>query len=91
MCAGDWALLAHSPNMSRYKTFLKDNAADGLPYFMPPFERKELMQLRPWVLPSRRCSHADNCRRAAARERSAIGKGCCSRGQCCGVHQAALL
>ena len=40
--------------MSRQKEFLKDAAADGDLYFMPPFELEELMQLRPWVMPRRK-------------------------------------
>ena len=51
MCAESWAVLAHSPNMSRYKDFLKA-ITTAPPHFMPPFELEELMQLRPWVLSS---------------------------------------
>ena len=50
LCADSWAILAHSPDMSRYKQFLKCTAIAPL-HFMPPFELEELMQLRPWVLP----------------------------------------
>ena len=50
LCAKHWALLAHSPNFSRYSEFLKSRRAGSL-HFMPPFELEELMQLRPVVLP----------------------------------------
>ena len=53
LCAKRWAILAHSPNISRYKDFLKSMLA-GVLHFMPPFELEELMQLRPWGLPGQK-------------------------------------
>ena len=52
LCAESWAVLAHSPNMARYKLFARD-ATTAPRHFMPPFELDEVMQLLPWVLPSR--------------------------------------
>ena len=48
------ALLAHYPNMPRYKEFLKGNNCDCDLHFMPPFELEELMQLQPWVFPAQK-------------------------------------
>ena len=73
LCGTGWALLAPSPNVSRYKEFLKDVAADDDLYFMPPFELEELMQLQPWVLPSRKRLTPDTERVCATSEQS---RGC---------------
>ena len=70
LCGTSWALLAHSPNMSRYKEFLKDEAADDDLYFMPTFELEELRQLQPWVLPSRKRLTPDMVRVCATSEQS---------------------
>ena len=53
--------------------FLKDVAADDDLYFMPPFELEELMQLQPWVSPSRKRFTPDTVRVCATSEQS---QGC---------------
>ena len=76
LCGKSWAILAHSPNMSRYKEFLKDVAADDDLYFMPTFEREELMQLQPWVLPSRKRLTTDMVRACATPDSQGCAKAC---------------
>ena len=61
-----------SPNMSRYKEFLKSRLAGGL-HFMPPFELEELMQLRPWVLPNKERLTEDTVRLCTAPDQN---QGC---------------
>lgn len=61
LCADTWAILAHSPSMSRYKEFRKGTAVAPL-QFMPPFELEELRHLRPWVLPGQEALTQDMVR-----------------------------
>ena len=61
MCAHSCSILAHSPNLSSYKQFLKSTAIAPV-HFMPPFELEELMQLRPWVLISQEALTQDMVR-----------------------------
>ena len=77
LCAKRWAVLAHSPNISRYKEFLKSRLA-GVLQFMPPFELEELMQLRPWVLPNKERLTEDTVRPSTAPDQSQGRAKACS-------------